>query len=179
LAKAIEFKTNRQCLIIGSFSMNELEDKNDFYHNYKKYVSAIEDSSGVTILAQWLPKMAWYFGGSVKVDLFSSVKDIEMCVKYQVPICLDIAHLILSANYYKEDWKIWYDKLIPLSKHIHLSDAVGIDGEGVPFGEGDIHSLDDILLHPTVKVLEIWEGHLVEGEKFSDALEYLFLSSNK
>jgi N-acetylneuraminate synthase len=174
LAKAIELKTNKQSLILGSFSMNEFNDENEFYSNYMKYVNEIKNNTGISILAQWLPKMAWYFGGSVKVDLFSSKKDIDLCLKYKIPICLDIAHLILSANYYNENWKKWYDKLIPLCKHIHLSDAVGVDGEGVSFGKGDIHSLDEMLLHPSIKVLEIWEGHLDEGEKFSEALNYLF-----
>ena len=50
---------------------------------------------------------------------------------------------------------------------------MGIDGEGVPFGDGDIHSLKEILKQSSVKVLEIWEGHLNSGEKFIDALEYL------
>ena len=68
-------------------------------------------------------------------------------------------------KYFKDNKKIF--------KHIHLSDAKGIDGEGVPFGEGDIHSLEEILNHSSVKVLEIWEGHLNGGEKFIDALEYL------
>jgi len=179
LAKEIELKTRNQCLIVGSFSMNEFESKDDFYSNFKKYISHIEATSGIKILAQWLPKMAWYFGGSVKVDLFSSKKDIEMCVKHQIQICLDVAHLILSANYYEKDWKIWYDQLIPLVKHIHLSDAIGIDGEGVPFGQGDLHTISEILDHSSKKVLEIWEGHLNDGEKFGDALEYLYLTSEK
>jgi sialic acid synthase SpsE len=176
LAKEIKLKTGKQSLILGSFSMNEFDNENEFYLNYKNYVNKIKDSTGISILAQWLPKMAWYFGGSVKVDLFSSEKDIELCLKYEIPICLDIAHLILSANYYNKNWKKWYDKLIPLCEHIHLSDAVGIDGEGVSFGKGDIHSLTEMLVHPSIKVLEIWEGHLDEGEKFSEALNYLFLN---
>lgn len=173
LAGKIEKKTGARCYIVGSFSMNEFISKDKFYFNFKNFINEIHTSYGVTILAQWLPKMAWYFGGSVQVDLFCNKKDIEMCNKYKIPICLDIAHLILSANYYKSDWKEWYNRLIKLTKHIHLSDAMGIDGEGVPFGDGDIHSLEEILKHSSVKVLEIWEGHLNDGEKFIDALEYL------
>ena len=109
--------------------MNEFNNKDEFYLKYKNYINKIKDLTGISILAQWLPKMAWYFGGSVKVDLFSSKEDIELCLKYEIPICLDIAHLILSANYYDKNWKDWYDKLIPLCKHIHLSDAVGVDGK--------------------------------------------------
>lgn len=177
LAKDIELKTKKQSLILGSFSMNEFDNKDEFYLKYKNYINKIKDLTGISILAQWLPKMAWYFGGSVKVDLFSSKEDIELCLKYEIPICLDIAHLILSANYYDKNWKDWYDKLIPLCKHIHLSDAVGVDGEGVSFGKGDIHSIGQMLAHDSIKVLEIWEGHLDEGEKFSEALNYLFLNN--
>lgn len=173
LAAEIKIKTGKECIILGSFSMNQFKTKVEFYSTFKKFISRKEYKNN-TIVAQWLPKKAWYFGGTVLVDLFCSKEDIDLCLEYKIPICLDIAHLILSANYYNENWKNWYDLLLPLCKHIHLSDAEGDDGEGVKFGKGDLHSIMEILDLNCIKVLEIWEGHHNSGEGFIDGIHFLF-----
>lgn len=172
LATKIKMKTGRECLILGSFSMNHFKTKDDFYSAFKAFIQRKEFKNN-RIVAQWLPKKAWYFGGTVLVDLFCSKEDIELCLKYDIPICLDTAHLILSANYFNEKWKKWYDLLLPLCTHIHLSDAQGNDGEGVTFGKGDLHSKDEILDLDCIKVLEIWEGHHNSGKGFKEGLLYL------
>ena len=173
LAVSLEEKTGNKCLILGSFSMNVYDEKNEFYSNFSDFISTKKNIFGIDIIAQWLPKKAWYFGGTVLVDLFCSYEDVEYCIKYDIPICLDIAHLILSANYFNEDWKSWFSKLSTLCRHIHLSDAEGTDGEGVKFGMGDIHSLNEIMEIDCIKVLEIWEGHLNQGKGFEEGLYFL------
>ena len=175
LATKIKTKTGKECIILGSFSMNQFQTKAEFYSTFKTFIQKNEYKNN-RIVAQWLPKKAWYFGGTVLVDLFCSKEDIDLCLEYNIPICLDIAHLILSANYYNENWKKWYDLLLPLCRHIHLSDAEGDDGEGVTFGKGDLHSKEEILDLDCIKVLEIWEGHHNSGKGFKEGLLYL---SNK
>ena len=175
LATEIKTKTGEECIILGSFSMNQFKTKAEFYSTFKTFIQKNEYKNN-RIVAQWLPKKAWYFGGTVLVDLFCSKEDIDLCLEYDIPICLDIAHLILSANYYNENWKKWYDLLLPLCRHIHLSDAEGDDGEGVTFGKGDLHSKEEILDLDCIKVLEIWEGHHNSGKGFKEGLRYL---SNK
>ena len=175
LATEIKTKTGKECIILGSFSMNQFKTKAEFYSTFKTFIQSNEYKDN-RIVAQWLPKKAWYFGGTVLVDLFCSKEDIDLCLEYDIPICLDIAHLILSANYYNENWKKWYDLLLPLCRHIHLSDAEGDDGEGVTFGKGDLHSKEEILDLDCIKVLEIWEGHHNSGKGFKEGLRYL---SNK
>ncbi len=68
--------------------------------------------------------------------------------------------------------------LAPHSDHLHLVDAVGVDGEGVQVGDGEIdwpvlaRQLD--LLAPGVGFIpEIWQGHVNNGEGFWLALERL------
>lgn len=173
LAMNLEEKTGNKCLVLGSFSMNVFETNNEFYKHFSEFISTKKDRFGIEIIAQWLPKKAWYFGGTVLVDLFCSYEDVKYCLKYDIPICLDIAHLILSANYFGEDWKNWFSELISLCRHIHLSDAEGTDGEGVKFGKGDIHSLRKIMQIDCIKVLEIWEGHLNQGKGFEEGLNFL------
>ena len=109
---------------------------------------------------------------AVEIGMFVTIFT-GLCLEYDIPICLDIAHLILSANYYNENWKKWYELLLPICRHIHLSDAEGDDGEGVTFGKGDLHSKDEILDLDYIKVLEIWEGHHNSGQGFKEGLRYL------
>lgn len=171
-AREIEKLTGNHVIIVGSFSEYG-NDKEIFYKKLNKMIKNYKKIKGVQIVAQWLPKKAWYFGGSAILDVFCSYDDIKIIKKLSIPLCLDISHLILSANYYKDDWEQWYKQLKPLQKHIHLSDGEGISGEGVEFGSGDLKNINQILKSKSTKVLEVWEGHHNNGEKFYDALKYL------
>lgn len=173
LAESLQDVTGNKVYVLGSFSQRELLTKEEFYQVHSDFIRDIESDRNITILSQWLPVKAWYFGGSWTLDLFCEFEDIGLVRKYNLPICLDIAHLILSANYFSQNWYDWWSKLKPFTRHIHLSDAVGIDGEGVAFGKGDIHSFQDLMQNDHIKVLEVWEGHLENGKGFYEALEFL------
>jgi len=172
--KAIEIEkiTNNKVKLVGSFSVTN-GNKEKFYNNLSKMISYYKNNYNVEILAQWLPKKAWYFGGSAILEVFCNPEDLNLVKKFSIPLCLDISHLILSANYFNENWEQWYKKLVPLAKHIHLSDGEGISGEGVKFGSGDLRNINNILNFPGIKVLEVWEGHHNNGEKFFEAIKYL------
>ena len=115
-------------------------------------------------MPQWLPVEAWYFGGNVKTMAFSNPKDLNFLKKINLDICLDTSHFILSCNFYKLNIMKYFKDNKKIFKHIHLSDAKGIDGEGVLIGTGDILKsglLNEILNdHKNVKVLETWQGHI-------------------
>jgi N-acetylneuraminate synthase len=171
-AESIRQKTGRDIPIVGSFSQTSNKTKEDVLDELFGFL----DSSGVrefNILPQWLPVYAWYFGGAVKLELFNSVKDIKYIVKNERPICLDLCHLALSANYANADWQDWYAMLEPYSRHLHLADAVGVDGEGLPLGEGDIGDFSVFLKSDEMKIIEVWQGHFNEGEGFLRALNTL------
>ncbi|CAN0193865.1 unnamed protein product, partial [Ectocarpus fasciculatus] len=173
LSKKIQIKTNKKCIILGSFSVNSENSKEAFYKRFKSFTLDVQEKHNVIIAAQWLPRKAWYFGGSALLNLFVNEEDIDLVLANEINICLDIAHLILSANYYNKEWYEWYTRLIKKCVHIHLSDAVGTDGEGVDFGTGDLGHYKEILNQECIKVIEVWEGHLNEGEKFYKAIEFL------
>ena len=80
----------------------------------------------------------------------------------------------MAANYEKHDPNNWISALLPISKHIHISDAKGIDGEGVPFGQGDL-DINSIPLGNSElrKVVEQWEGHLHDFKGFKEGLSIL------
>ena len=77
-----------------------------------------------------------------------------------------------------EDFDSYLELIGEKVKHVHLSDASGINGEGLQIGDGNI---DFKLLHSTLRkinkshfmVPEIWQGHESNGEGFWKALKAL------
>ena len=84
----------------------------------------------------------------------------------------------MACNFYKWDLKSFIKKIAKFVSHLHISDAQGVDGEGVEMGFGDVNfqSLFQILDESTPNISfipEIWQGHKNDGEGFWKALEYL------
>jgi len=176
LEKAISFISTfnqKDKLLISSISQDSFENKETFYKELSKYINNIYKKYGIKFLPQWLPKKAWYFGGVFDTQVFSSSEDINFIKKNNINICLDIAHLIMAANYYQEDWYSWFKKLKKNTEHIHLSDAYGTNGEGVEFGKGELKNIKEILEIDKIKVLEVWQGHLNNFSGFKEAINYL------
>jgi len=173
LALELQARTGAGVPIVGSFSRLRPEGKTETYRLLKSYLDEAGRARGVPIYPQWLPRIAWYFGGAEMLDMFCGSDDIEVLLETGMEICLDLSHLILSANYAKKDWREWCDRLMPLARHIHIADAIGIDGEGIVFGEGDLGDPGTYLNGPQRKVLEVWQGHLSEGDGFENAIRQL------
>ena len=165
----IEQKTGVSVPIVGSFPFSG-ESPECFIENLG---NKFTDLNGEKILPQWLPVHGWYFGGHSKIETFNSPEFIQAIIKKEFNICLDISHLIMSANFYSKSWRDWYNHLIPYTKHVHLSDAVGIDGEGLKFGEGDLKNRQLKIPQNCLNILEIWQGHLNNFFGFSEALQYI------
>ncbi|MEX3611277.1 N-acetylneuraminate synthase family protein [Rothia sp. LK2588] len=137
------------------------------------------DSSGVRIAAQTLPPYPWLMGGQQYHNLFLDPKDTaEFSDAYDTKLCLDISHTMLAANFLKIPLSEAVELLAPRSIHLHLVDGVGVDGEGVQVGEGDVDwaSLGKQLRELTPNssfIPEIWQGHINNGEGFFTALDRL------
>ena len=126
------------------------------------------------ILPQFLPKRAWYFGGAVEVDLFCHLNDKEFFSYFPDGICLDTAHLVMACNSAKGNQKEWFRELLPFTGHLHIADAIGIDGEGVHFGDGELDfNFFNKLPNNLRLIIEQWEGHLNNFNGFEKALLYL------
>jgi N-acetylneuraminate synthase len=108
--------------------------------------------------------------------MFTDDIDIQYINNNSVKICLDVCHLIMAANYHSVNWREWYNTLIKNTGHLHIADAKGIDTEGLPLGQGMICSGDfNALLEPDcLKILEVWQGHLNQGQGFIRDLNTLF-----
>lgn len=174
LAKILQDRTGKKVPIVGSFSIVE-ESKFAFYEKLSELIQTFHIDD-VYILPQWLPPIAWYFGGSVSLNSFCSEEDVFFVDNLQIPICMDFCHLFMGASYFNFKVEDVLKKLKPLIKHVHLSEASGFDGEGMQFGEGDqgqTKIIGDYLSMDCMKVIEVWQGHLDQGAGFRQAIERL------
>lgn len=166
---------------VGGFTTDRhvpLDELPDMYARVAAGLDRIDDS-GVRLSCQTLPPFPWYMGGQLYCNLFVRASDTaEFAQRYNRRLCLDVSHTKLAATFLGEPFSEVVDVLAPHADHLHLVDSVGIDGEGVQVGDGEIdwallaRQLD--VLAPGVGFIpEIWQGHVNGGEGFWLALERL------
>lgn len=174
-AKKIQDITGKEVPVVGSFSIINKNHKEN-YANYKELVSNIH-KGGVLLLPQWLPPIAWYFGGSIKIDSFNKISDALEINKLNLNICMDLCHLFMGEAFFNFSANDVYNQLSENIKHIHIADSIGIDGEGIQFGDGEPKNMPLILNSldfNALKVIEVWQGHLNQGHGFAVALNKLY-----
>ena len=136
---------------------------------------------GVNFLPENMPPRPWYFSGQWFDNIFCSAEEmLEVCRLFHLKICLDLSHAKLFTNYSGTDYWEYLEKLAPVTSHLHVSDAYGLDGEGVQIGEGEIDfakAFATLEAHGDLKTMswtpEIWQGHLHHNQGFLTALERL------
>jgi N-acetylneuraminate synthase len=174
-AKALQDRTGLDVPVVGSFSVVH-QNLPEFYESHAELLGRYRDQ-GVAVLPQWLPPIAWYFGGSVRLSAMNNSQDIDLIEKHALPICMDVSHLCMGECVFNFVATDVLERLRPLIKHVHIADAMGIDGEGILFGEGDpknMAALRDALRLDVDKVVEVWQGHLDNGAGFAEALTKLW-----
>tara|TARA_Y100000590_G_scaffold456954_1_gene608580 strand:+ start:4156 stop:5976 length:1821 start_codon:yes stop_codon:yes gene_type:complete len=172
IATLISEITEHKVNIVGSFS--RLIDNNKI-KTLESVFDLIENlhSSSYNIYPQWLPKIAWFYGGAEIQSIFCDNDDIDYIIKKNRMICLDIAHLILSSNYNNSSWMNNYKKLKKNIGHFHLSDAKGLTEEGIELGKGELKNISEFLNLKCTKVIETWQGHLSSGKGFYKTIKLL------
>jgi len=149
-----------------------------FYDNVADSLKKLH-SQEVELIIQTMPPFPWHFGGQSHHNIFVSSTEIKkFCKETGFRICLDISHTQMACSYY--GWSL-NDFIYEVKDHIaymHISDAEGIDGEGVDFGKGDINfeKLKPIFneeLKEIPFIPEVWQGHKANGSGFWNALNYL------
>jgi N-acetylneuraminate synthase len=70
------------------------------------------------------------------------------------------------------------EELAPVTAHLHIADASGVDGEGLQIGDGEIDF--GVLMKKLAQIMpnasfipEIWQGHKNKGQGFWVALDRL------
>jgi sialic acid synthase SpsE/sugar phosphate isomerase/epimerase len=135
--------------------------------------------NGVDFLIQTMPPYPWHFGGQRHHNLYVDPQEIkDNCERYGQKICLDVSHTAMAAHYLNIPIEEAVMKLGPYTSHLHISDALGLDGEGLQIGDGELN-FDRIVKElnanaPNASFIpEIWQGHKDSGRQFYYALERL------
>jgi sialic acid synthase SpsE/sugar phosphate isomerase/epimerase len=134
---------------------------------------------GVEIIPQTMPPFPWHFGGQRYHNLFVDPDCIEsFCRDQGLRICLDVSHSKLACNHLHLPFSSFLERILPLTAHLHLADASGVDGEGLQIDEGDVDWADVFSLLQRLApdasfIPEIWQGHKNNGEGAWLALERL------
>ena len=160
--------------VVGSFSVvNSTIEQ--FYLHYSNLL-AKNTSHNVNLVMQWLPPIAWYFGGSVELKVLNKFSDVTHLLEHKINIVMDTSHLFMGKNYYGFDELGIVEKLKSQIGWFHISGASGIDGEGRGFStlnQGERKLMSDILKSNKIKIIEVWQGHLDNYFGFQNAIETL------
>jgi N-acetylneuraminate synthase len=120
----------------------------------------------------------WHFGGQRHQNIFMMPEELLQHAKINSSrICLDMAHLMMTCNHFGVDFQRSLEILLPVTAHLHVADASGVNGEGVVMGAGDVlwpDAWSAIVLNKNVSFIpEVWQGHKDNGTGFWFALDLL------
>lgn len=173
-AEELGQRTNKVVPVVGSFTGLSMM-KAEFYRQLRDLFQEFQyDTTFLT--AQWLPPFAWYFGGSVKLPHLNQISDLSFIEKYEVLLTMDFCHLLMGTFGDRQSLRKIWETTFPFIRHQHVSDARGIDGEGVQIGKGDAadeNLIKLVMMKDTMKVLEVWQGHLDGYDGFRIGLRAL------
>lgn len=160
--------------VVASLSSRTL-GRSKFYLEIQKLFNGFKGSWSFLTL-QWLPPTAWYFGGSVQLEQVNREIDIYEILEKNIYLTMDTSHLILGRNAFGFDAPNLIRKLSSQIKHVHISDASGIDGEGLQFdllGNQNSEIFRLVSRLGTLQVIEVWQGHLNDNFGFKHSVQLL------
>lgn len=135
------------------------------------------DGDGVQLLVENMPPLPWIYGGQQYHNNFMDAEEIaEYCERTGQKICYDTSHAKLWCNYAGEDLYEHAKTLRPYTEYLHVADAIGVDGEGIQIGDGEINFERVMSLYEDFDgpiITEIWRGHERRGRGFKKAAETL------
>jgi sialic acid synthase SpsE/sugar phosphate isomerase/epimerase len=161
----------------GAMSLDHpIKDHQTLYDNLRRSVAQI-DFEGVELLLENLPPHPWYFGGQWLTNAFMDSYEIrDFIAPLGLKMCFDTSHSKLYCNWAHVDFYDQVKVMLPYIGHLHLSDAAGLDGEGLQIGEGTIdwvHFFRVLGDYHGTMIPEIWRGHQRQGEGFLIAIQRL------
>ena len=174
LSKNLHQITQKEIPLVGSFS-TIYKNKEFSINQINNFCKENSLPGKFLLMPQLLPPIAWYFGGSVKLNLFNTINDLTIMQDIQCEYCLDISHAFM-CNFLEDKFLEKILNSLELVKHIHIAGASGIDGEGEPISsmtENQLTFLKEIMKLPHIKVIEVWQGHLNNFSGFKKALNDL------
>lgn len=174
-AKNLEDQTGSEVEIVGSFSKHT-GFAPDFYCQFEEFLSTFI-AGRAKLSLQWLPPIAWYFGGSVRLDVMNNIEAANRILETKLPVVMDTSHLFLGSEYFGFNASSLFSDLLPQTSWFHISAASGIDGEGDNFlsmSPEQAELIKLVLYTKKPKVIEVWQGHLNDFEGFHLAIRDLY-----
>ena len=84
---------------------------------------------------------------------------------------------MMTCHHFGLNFEAELEMLLPVTAHLHVADASGINGEGVVMGTGNVNwpsAWSLISQVPTLSFIpEVWQGHKDHGSGFWHALKLL------
>ena len=161
----------------GGYSMNEL-DSSKIQIMKNKLADAVKqlDVKNIHFLLENMPPYAWFFGGRWHSNVFLNACDmVDYAKETGYKVCFDLCHSQMNCNKNKISIVDELNKVGSITEHFHLSDAGGVDEEGLQFGEGDLpfDKVIPILNQYEEKsfAIEVWKGHEQGGNGFRAFLD--------
>jgi len=161
----------------GAASLDHpIDNHKGLYDNLRRSVEEL-DCEGVELLIENLPPHPWYFGGQWLTNIFMDTYEIRDFLNLMgLKTCFDTSHSKLYCNWADKDFYEQVEVILPYVSHLHLSDAAGLDGEGLQIGEGNIDWVKFFKVAKNYRgtmIPEIWRGHQRGGEGFVIAINRL------
>jgi len=165
---------------VGGFSADApfpLTYRAELYERFYTACSEIK-FEGAELIPQNMAPFPWHFGGQRYQNIFMMPDELVEQAKSQgLRLCLDLAHLQMTCNHFGLNFQAALELLLPVTAHLHVTDASGTNGEGVVMGTGDVqwpHAWSSIVRTRGVSFIpEVWQGHKDHGAGFWFALDYL------
>ncbi len=172
------FQTNEPPIVIHPGGITEHEMNLDIVHkmndSLEKSMSELDDD-GVQLLLENMPPLPWIYGGQQYHNNFMDAEEIaKYCERTGQKICYDTSHAKLWCNYAGVDLYEHAKTLRPYTEYLHVADAIGVDGEGIQIGEGEINFEQLMEVYEGFDgpiITEIWRGHERKGRGFKKAAE--------
>ena len=173
LSKNFSSKKPKFVVHLGGMSLDHIVNEGNTSLMMEKAVDNFKklrfNPADIEVLPENLPPRPWYLGGQWFQYGFMLAEDmINFCNYFNLKMTYDICHASLHCNHADISLNEYTNKILPWVSHFHLSDAVGIDGEGVQVGDGciDFDSFFQELEGAEQDfswVTEIWSGHVNHG----------------
>jgi N-acetylneuraminate synthase len=166
---------------VGGFTMDELLPTVELPNYYARFANSLEalDLDGVELIPQTMAPFPWHFGGQRYQNLFVHAAEcVHWCDRLNLRMCFDVSHSKLMCNHFGVDFYEFAQQIAPITGHLHLGDASGVNGEGLQIGDGDLDfrklaEILDLYCPDASFIPEIWQGHKNSGEGFWIALDRL------
>ena len=167
---------------VGGFSEHHHLHRTEVNHMKERLIASllkINTAGEAEIIPQTMPPFPWHFGGQRYHNIFVDTYFIqEFCSETSMRVCLDVSHSKLACTHLNTSFSAFLNAILPLTAHLHLADAKGVDGEGLQIHDGEIDwgqlfVLMEKLAPQASFIPEIWQGHKNNGEGAWIALERL------